>query len=129
MVALLAVLVLLPMFWLLLTSLRDADKHFTLEHYKQLFTDAAFVKPLVTTLWTSAAVGVICLAVAAMLARAYDLDDKPDSAIAVYERYVNTPTIERTGVDAALLSSKPPSPLMLRPSVDELSRPTVELST
>ncbi|MGZ5685030.1 MAG: ABC transporter permease [Usitatibacter sp.] len=68
MVALLAVLVLLPMFWLLVTSLRDDAKHFTLEHYRQLFTDPAFVKPLVTTLWTSAAVGALCLAAAAPMA-------------------------------------------------------------
>jgi iron(III) transport system permease protein len=68
MVLLLAVLVLLPMFWLLLTSLRDEAKHFTLEHYRHLFTDPAFVKPLVTTLWTSAAVGLLCLAAAAPMA-------------------------------------------------------------
>jgi iron(III) transport system permease protein len=68
MVVLLAVLVLLPMYWLLVTSLRDEAKHFTLEHYRQLFTDPAFVKPLVTTLWTSAAVGLLCLAAAAPMA-------------------------------------------------------------
>ena len=37
MVALLAALVLLPMFWLLVTSLRDASKAFTLDHYRHLF--------------------------------------------------------------------------------------------
>ena len=40
---------------------------------------------------------------AAMLARAYDLDGKPDSAIVVYERFLNTPVLERTGVDATFL--------------------------
>jgi tetratricopeptide (TPR) repeat protein len=40
---------------------------------------------------------------APMLARAYDLDGKPDSAIVVYERYLNTPYLERTGTDAAFL--------------------------
>jgi tetratricopeptide (TPR) repeat protein len=40
---------------------------------------------------------------AAMLARAYDLDGKPDSAIAVYERYLNTSILERTGVDGVFL--------------------------
>jgi len=68
MVALLAVLVLLPMFWLIVTSLRDGDKAFTLEHYRHLFVDPAFVKPLVTTLWTSFAVGAICVATAAPMA-------------------------------------------------------------
>ena len=59
MALLLAVLVLLPMCWLLVTSLRDDAKAFTLDHYRHLFVDPAFVKPLVTTLWTSAAVGTI----------------------------------------------------------------------
>jgi len=40
---------------------------------------------------------------AAMLARAYDLDGKPDSAIVIYERFLNTPLLERTGVDGAFL--------------------------
>ena len=40
---------------------------------------------------------------AAMLARAYDLDGKPDSAITIYERYLNTPILERTGVDGVFL--------------------------
>jgi iron(III) transport system permease protein len=68
MALLLAVLVLLPMYWLTVTSLRDEAKHFTLANYGHLFTDAAFIKPLVTTLWTSAAVGVLCLVVAAPMA-------------------------------------------------------------
>ena len=68
MVVLLAVLVLLPLFWLLVTSFRDSAKAFTLEHYRHLFVDPAFVKPLVTTLWTSAAVGVICVATSAPMA-------------------------------------------------------------
>ena len=68
MALLLAVLVLLPMAWLLVTSLRDAAKAFTLDHYRHLFVDPAFVKPLVTTLWTSAAVGTICVVTAAPMA-------------------------------------------------------------
>ncbi len=62
---LLAVLVLLPMFWLLVTSLRDDNARFTLDHYRQLFVDSAFVRPLLTTLWTSAAVGILCVLTAA----------------------------------------------------------------
>jgi iron(III) transport system permease protein len=68
MVVLLAVLVLLPMFWLVVTSVRDDAKHFTVAHYRQLFVDPAFVKPLVTTLWTSVAVGLLCLLAAAPMA-------------------------------------------------------------
>jgi iron(III) transport system permease protein len=77
MVVLLAVLVLLPMFWLLLTSVRDEAKALTLAHYRQLFVDPAFVKPLVTTLWTSAAVGVLCLAAAAPMAYLVARTDLP----------------------------------------------------
>jgi iron(III) transport system permease protein len=68
MVVLLATLVLLPLYWLFVTSLTDEAKHATLANYRQLVTDPAFLKPLWTTLWTSAAVGVICLAWAAPMA-------------------------------------------------------------
>jgi iron(III) transport system permease protein len=64
-VLLLATLVLLPMFWLTVTSFRDDAGRFTLDHYRQFFTDASFLQPLFTTLWTSAAVGFLCVAVAA----------------------------------------------------------------
>ena len=65
MVVLLAGLVLLPLFWLTVTSLSDDARHFTLAHYRHFVDDPSFVKPLVTTLWTSAAVGLICVAAAA----------------------------------------------------------------
>jgi len=69
MVLLLAVLVLLPMFWLGLTSLRDdASKALTLGHYEHFFNDASFFKPFITTLWTSAAVGILCVVAAAPMA-------------------------------------------------------------
>ena len=68
MLLLLALLVLMPMFWLLVTSLGDDAKQFTLGHYRQLFTDPSFLKPLWTTMWTSAAVGGLCLATAAPMA-------------------------------------------------------------
>src|SRR5438876_4643620 len=66
-VLLLGLLVLLPMFWLALTSLRDDARMFTLGNYRQIFTDPSFLKPLLTTLWTSATVGVLCVAVAAAM--------------------------------------------------------------
>ena len=65
MVVLLAGLVLLPLFWLTVTSLTDDAKHFTLAHYRHFLDDPSFVKPLVTTLWTSAAVGLACVLAAA----------------------------------------------------------------
>jgi iron(III) transport system permease protein len=60
--------VLLPIAWLLVASLRDDAKHFTLENYRQIFTDVSFLQPLFTTLWTSAAVAAICVALAAPMA-------------------------------------------------------------
>ncbi len=64
-VVLLAILVLLPMFWLVLTSLRTDARQFTLEHYQQLVIDPSLLAPLLTTLWTSAAVGIACVLTAA----------------------------------------------------------------
>ena len=70
-VLLLASLVLLPMFWLAGDEPAAATpKRLTLEHYRQLFVDPAFVRPLLTTLWTSAAVGVLCIVAAAPMALA-----------------------------------------------------------
>lgn len=65
MVVLLAGLVLLPLYWLTVTSLTDDAGHFTLAHYRHFLDDESFVKPLLTTLWTSAAVGVACVLAAA----------------------------------------------------------------
>ena len=76
-VALLALLVLLPMGWLVATSLRDDGGQFTLQHYRQFFTDPSFLKPLFTTLWTSAAVGVISVVVAGPMAWLVSRTDLP----------------------------------------------------
>src|SRR3954454_12591931 len=73
----LAMLVLLPMFWLLVTSLRDDTKHITLDHYRQLFVDPSFLNPLLTTLWTSAAVGVLCVVFAAPMSWLVSRSDLP----------------------------------------------------
>src|SRR5258708_19340723 len=77
MALLLASLVLLPMFWLALTSLRDDSGRFTLEHYRQLVVDPAFVKPLVNTLWTSLAVGALCVIAAAPMSWLVSRTDLP----------------------------------------------------
>jgi iron(III) transport system permease protein len=65
MVALLAILVLLPMYWLTVTSLTDDAKNLTFAHYRHFVDDPSFIKPLATTMWTSAAVGILCVAFAA----------------------------------------------------------------
>jgi iron(III) transport system permease protein len=64
-VLLLATLVLLPMYWLAVTSVRDDAGRFTLAHYRRLVVDPAFLRPLITTVWTAAAVGIASLAAAA----------------------------------------------------------------
>jgi len=61
----LAVLVLLPIFWLLVTSLSDPEGGVTLRHYLQVFRDPAFVRPFLLSLWTSAATGALCVLFAA----------------------------------------------------------------
>ena len=78
MVLLLAALVLLPMFWLTVTSLRiDKTREWTLSHYLHFFNDPSFIKPLVTTMWTSAAVGILCVAFAAPMAWLVSRTDLP----------------------------------------------------
>src|SRR5438094_10345697 len=95
MVLLLAALVLLPMFWLGLTSLRDdATKAFTLANYEHFFNDATFIKPFVTTLWASAAVGALCVLAAApmaWLAARTDLPFKRWLRILVLASFVTPP--------------------------------------
>jgi iron(III) transport system permease protein len=76
-VLVLGALVLLPMAWLLVASLRDDARQFTIDNYGQVFTDASFLKPLVTTLWTSAAVGLICVVLAAPMAWLVSRTDLP----------------------------------------------------
>jgi ABC-type spermidine/putrescine transport system permease subunit I len=66
---LLAMLVLLPLGWLAVTSLTDDSlKHFTLAHYARLFHDREFLEPFWVTLWTSFAVGILCDGFAAPMA-------------------------------------------------------------
>ncbi len=66
--SLLALLVLLPLYWLFFTSVRSDAGEWTLAHYVQLFSDPSFLKPLWTTLWTSAVIGILCVAAAAPMA-------------------------------------------------------------
>jgi iron(III) transport system permease protein len=63
--ALLCVLVVLPVSWLVIYSVTDRTGAFTLGNFRQLFTDPAFVDPLITTLTLAISSGIICCAVAA----------------------------------------------------------------
>lgn len=78
MVVLLVALVVLPIGWIAYSSVQDeASRTFTLRHYLQLVADPAFVKPLVTTLWTSFAVAALCVAAAAPMAYLVSRTDLP----------------------------------------------------
>jgi iron(III) transport system permease protein len=77
MTALLAVLVLLPVLWLAVSSVRSDTSALTLEHYRQLVVDPSFLRPFMTTLWTSAAVGALCVVVAAPMSWLVARSDLP----------------------------------------------------
>ncbi|HEX6635472.1 MAG TPA: iron ABC transporter permease [Usitatibacter sp.] len=78
MALLLAMLVLLPLGWLGVTSLTDDSlKHFTLAHYARLFRDREFLEPFWVTLWTSGAVGLLCVLFAAPMAWLVSRTDLP----------------------------------------------------
>jgi len=64
-VLLLAVMIVLPVGWLVVYSLSDKQGGFTLANFATLFTDPTFVDPLVTTLILATSVAVICCLVAA----------------------------------------------------------------
>ena len=64
-VLLLAVMIVLPVGWLVVYSLSDKQGGFTLGNFATLFTDPTFVDPLVTTLILATSVAVICCLVAA----------------------------------------------------------------
>jgi iron(III) transport system permease protein len=76
-VLVLLVLVLLPMAWLAVTSIRAESGGVTLANYRQLVGDASFLRPLFTTLWTSAAVGALCLLFAAPMGWLVSRSDLP----------------------------------------------------
>ena len=58
-------LIVLPMSWLVYYSLVDRTGAFTLDNFKTLFTDPAFVDPLITTLILATSSSIICCVVAA----------------------------------------------------------------
>ncbi|TBR21846.1 MAG: iron ABC transporter permease, partial [Reyranella sp.] len=65
--ALLAVMIVLPVGWLLVVSLTGKDGGITLANFGALFTDPTFVDPLITTLIIACSVSAICCLVAAPL--------------------------------------------------------------
>jgi iron(III) transport system permease protein len=62
---LLCVLVLLPSSWLVIYSLSDKAGAFTLGNFRMLWSDPAFVGPLITTLIVATSASLVCCLVAA----------------------------------------------------------------
>jgi iron(III) transport system permease protein len=60
-------LVILPIGWLVVFAFSDRGGKFTLLNFRQLFTDPAFLEPLLTTLILAVSVSLICCLVAAPL--------------------------------------------------------------
>jgi iron(III) transport system permease protein len=63
--AVMCVLVVLPISWLAIYAFTDQARHFTLQNFVTLFSDAAFLDPLVTTVIIAVSSSVICCLVAA----------------------------------------------------------------
>ena len=75
--ALLAVMIVLPMGWLVAYSLSDKTGHPTLANFVALFTDPSFVDPLITTLIIAFSVSALCCLVAAPLGWLVARSDMP----------------------------------------------------
>jgi iron(III) transport system permease protein len=65
--AVLCLLIMLPIGWLVVFAFTDRARNPTLANFHTLFTDPAFVDPLLTTLTIATSVSLICCAVAAPL--------------------------------------------------------------
>ena len=63
--ALLAIMIVLPMGWLMVYAFATKDGQATLGNFVTLFTDPSFFDPLITTLIISMSVSMICCMVAA----------------------------------------------------------------
>src|SRR5215475_8028365 len=79
--ALLCVLIILPMTWLVYFSFVDRAGHFTLENFGTLFSDPAFVDPLITTLILAVSSSVICCAFAAPMGWLVARTDMPHGGV------------------------------------------------
>ncbi|MDP1965998.1 MAG: iron ABC transporter permease, partial [Reyranella sp.] len=75
--ALLAVLIVLPVGWLVVYSLSDKEGAATLGNFATLFTDPTFVDPLITTLIIAVSVSLLCCAIAAPLGWLVSRTDMP----------------------------------------------------
>src|SRR5664280_229912 len=79
--AVLCVLIVLPLSWLLLYSLTDAQGHLTLGNFYRLFNESSFYDPLVTTFIIATSSAIICCAVAAPMGWLVARTDLPFSGV------------------------------------------------
>ena len=75
--AILCVLVILPVSWLVIYSFSDRTGAFTLNNFRQLFTDPVFVDPLITTITLAISSSLICCAIAAPMGWLVARSDMP----------------------------------------------------
>jgi iron(III) transport system permease protein len=74
---LLCVLILLPIGWTIVYSVSDSRGAFTLANFARLFTDPAFIDPLLTTLIIAVCVGLACCLIAAPMGWLVARSDMP----------------------------------------------------
>jgi iron(III) transport system permease protein len=79
--AVLCVLIVLPLSWLFLYSLTDAKGHVTLANFYRLFSESAFLEPLITTFVIATSSAIICCAVAAPMGWLVARTDLPFSGV------------------------------------------------
>src|SRR5829696_7665529 len=75
--AFMIVLIVLPMSWLMLYAFTDKARHPTLQNFVTLFTDPAFLDPLLTTAIIATTSAVICCIVAAPIGWLVSRTDMP----------------------------------------------------
>src|SRR2546430_8098510 len=75
--AVMMVLIVLPMSWLMLYAFTDKARHPTLQNFVTLFTDPAFLDPLLTTAIIATTSAVICCIVAAPIGWLVSRTDMP----------------------------------------------------
>src|SRR5471032_2778251 len=77
----LCVLIVLPLSWLFFYSLTDGKGHVTLANFYRLFSESAFLEPLITTFIIATSSAIICCAVAAPMGWLVARTDLPFSGV------------------------------------------------
>src|SRR5471032_2496802 len=77
----LCVLIVLPLSWLFFYSLTDGKGHVTLANFYRLFSESAFLDPLITTFIIATSSAIICCAVAAPMGWLVARTDLPFSGV------------------------------------------------